>query len=233
MRLDLSVKVALIGNDTPHRRFLIRSLLSKGFDLSFCIFETQSVQPTFDTAAVWADREKVRLSACFKIDEFDPHNVLPVYNVDNLNDGKAQEILRDRLADVVIVSGARKLDENLLRQIKNKSFNIHLGNALYYRGLDSNLWALFRGDSEKMGVTLHSLDTKLDTGDVIALERLNIPPGTPVIELRYHEMLLAIELCVAALNSWPHIKKERQSRHGKYYSFMPAEDKNTLSDFIF
>ena len=227
------MKVALIGNDTDHRRFLIHSLLSRGFDLSFCIFETQSVEPLFDTAAVWADREKLRLSSCFKIDKFDPSSVLPIYKVDNLNDGKALEILRDRPADVVIVSGARKLDENMLRQIKNKSFNIHLGNALYYRGLDSNLWALYFGDTEHLGVTLHLLDTKLDTGDVLALKPLNIPPGTPVTELRYYEMLLAVELCVDVLNRWPHVKKERQSRHGKYYSFMPAEDKNTFSDFMF
>lgn len=233
MRFDLAVKVALIGNDTPHRRFLIRSLLSKGVDLRFCIFETQSVQPSFNTVASWADQEKARLSDCFKIQEFDLSSVVNTYKVENLNDGQAEGILRDRSADVVIVSGARKLDDNMLKQIKHKSFNVHLGNALHYRGLDSNLWALSLNDTENLGVTLHFLDSKLDTGDVIAFQRLCIAPGTPVTELKYHEMLLATELCADVLKSWPHLKKERQFEHGKYYSFMPAEEKNTLADFIF
>ena len=62
--------------------------------------------------------------------------------------------------------------------IKKKAINIHIGVAPYYRGTDCNFWALYDGNSDLVGATVHYLSKKLDGGKIIfhALSEYNKNP---------------------------------------------------------
>ena len=42
--------------------------------------------------------------------------------------------------------------------------------AQYYRGLDSDLWAIYHRDYKNIGVTIHMVDSELDTGEILYQE---------------------------------------------------------------
>ena len=54
------------------------------------------------------------------------------------------------------------------------TINIHRGYAQSYRGLDSDLWAIYNEEFDKIGVTLHYVDEKLDNGRIILKKRVEI-----------------------------------------------------------
>jgi len=114
--------------------------------------------------------------------------------------------------------------------LRPKALNVHMGIAEKYRGLDSNLWAFYHHDYKSIGVTLHKLDRRLDTGQVFKSQSLTINKKTKIWLLRYLESDLAVKLLKMALNSFGKKKLilRRQKKIGRYYSFMPAVIKNKI-----
>ena len=67
-----------------------------------------------------------------------------------------------------IVFGSSYIKKGLLKFLKkNKAINIHMGLSPYYRGTDCNFWALYDGNFDKVGATIHLLSSKLDGGKII------------------------------------------------------------------
>ena len=67
-----------------------------------------------------------------------------------------------------IVFGSSYIKKGLLKFLKkNKAINIHMGISPYYRGTDCNFWALYDGNFDKVGATIHLLSSKLDGGKII------------------------------------------------------------------
>ena len=47
-------------------------------------------------------------------------------------------------------------------------FNLHGGLSPHYRGADCTFWALYNGEPDQVGCTLHRIDSGIDTGMLIA-----------------------------------------------------------------
>jgi len=79
-------------------------------------------------------------------------------------------------------------------------------------------------------VSLHKLETTLDTGDLFQVERIKITEETKVWELRYLESVLAVALIGKSLKNLVADKVivRNQKRMGRYYSFMPFDIKKCL-----
>src|SRR6266542_352813 len=54
-------------------------------------------------------------------------------------------------------------------------FNLHPAYLPYNRGADPNVWSIVEGTPA--GVTLHWMDDGIDTGDIVAQERVHIGPA--------------------------------------------------------
>ena len=84
------------------------------------------------------------------------------------------ELVTEELLDGVdfIISYAyrRKIEKDILDRFKGRAINLHVGYLPYNRGADPNLWS-FLEDTPK-GVTIHHLDGSIDTGDIIAQEKI-------------------------------------------------------------
>lgn len=220
----------MLGTDTSHRRYIINSLIRKKIHIKNVIFEKKKIKPIFEIKPKWYNLEnKFNNQNFFKDLNYDLKNINSFY-VDNLNSIKTYNILKKINPDYVIVSGARKINDKVLRIIKKKSFNIHLGNALKYRGLDSNLWALYHRDFKNIGVTIHRLNSKLDTGNILAYEKILIRKDFKPYKLRFYESKLAVKLLAKVISklSKKKIKEKKQDIVGQYYSFMPKVLKDIL-----
>lgn len=77
--------------------------------------------------------------------------------------------LADRLQpDVIAVFGTSLIRGPLLQKGRLGVFNLHGGLSPRYRGADCTFWALYNGEPEQVGCTLHRIDAGIDTGALIA-----------------------------------------------------------------
>ena len=77
--------------------------------------------------------------------------------------------LAERLQpDVIAVFGTSLIRGPLLEKGRLGIFNLHGGLSPRYRGADCTFWALYNGEPDQVGCTLHRIDAGIDTGALIA-----------------------------------------------------------------
>ena len=91
-----------------------------------------------------------------------------VQRVSTINDRSVIEALEAARPDVVVVNGTRIIAKRVLDCVEAPFINTHTGITPAYRGVHGGYWALAEGKPELAGVTVHYLDTGIDTGGVIA-----------------------------------------------------------------
>jgi len=80
-----------------------------------------------------------------------------------------EEILSDALdSDLYVVFGASYIKGWLCDFLVEKNaINIHMGTSPYYRGHSCNFWALYEGNPDYVGATVHYLSKGLDSGPML------------------------------------------------------------------
>lgn len=91
-----------------------------------------------------------------------------VRRVESANSNAVIEMLRSLDPQVVVVNGTRILSEEVLACIEAPFINVHAGITPMYRGVHGCYWALASRDPSHAGVTVHLVDSGVDTGGVIA-----------------------------------------------------------------
>jgi folate-dependent phosphoribosylglycinamide formyltransferase PurN/peptidoglycan/xylan/chitin deacetylase (PgdA/CDA1 family) len=91
-----------------------------------------------------------------------------VFYFSDINSQAAQDALEQMCPDLIVVFGGAILKGAWLSAAKQGIINFHYGFLPFYRGSYSTEQALFRDDGGKVGVTIHYLDSGVDTGPVIA-----------------------------------------------------------------
>ena len=91
--------------------------------------------------------------------------------------------LRPHTPDIGVVSCfPHRLHENLLKLPAFGCYNLHPSLLPQYRGPTPLFWQLRQGETET-GVTLHKMCAGIDTGDIVAQQRLLIDDGISELEL--------------------------------------------------
>ena len=91
---------------------------------------------------------------------------IPFHKVKNFHSESAIKLLREANADLGILKGTNIIKESVFSIPRLGSINSHQGLAPYYRGGPVAFWELFNNEKE-IGVTVHFVAPKVDTGDII------------------------------------------------------------------
>ena len=91
-----------------------------------------------------------------------------VVEVPHVNDERVVELAQRLKPDVIAVFGTSLIRGPLLGMGRLGMVNLHGGLSPEYRGADCTFWALYNGEPEKVGCTLHYIDAGIDTGKLIA-----------------------------------------------------------------
>ncbi len=82
-------------------------------------------------------------------------------------------VIREREPDYVVSCGYRHIvPEEILDIPSEGCLNLHSSYLPYNRGANPNVWSIV--DDTPAGVTIHWMDSGIDTGDIIARERVSI-----------------------------------------------------------
>lgn len=98
--------------------------------------------------------------------QLDRHEV--VREVPHINHPEVLRLARELEPDLICVFGTSLIRGDLLKEGRLGIINLHGGLSPEYRGADCTFWALYNGEPEKVGCTLHYVDAGIDTGGLIA-----------------------------------------------------------------
>jgi peptidoglycan/xylan/chitin deacetylase (PgdA/CDA1 family) len=130
----------------------------------------------------------------FSVNELGDKFGFAVHPAGSLNGPIAIELLSASRADVGVVLGTRILRPTTFSIPRMGCINLHKGKVPEYRGMPPGFWEVFDG-ATTAGVTVHFLDSGLDTGDVLETREISIlPTDTPdtLLEKLHREGTLAL-----------------------------------------
>ncbi len=217
-------KIHFLTTKTLHHLYFLEKI-EKKFKISKILLETNSVLPKFKIGPTY---EKKRASFEKKAFFNNRKTQWPKKNLflsKNINSKKTLNFLRRDKPDLGIVFGTRKISSKIIKCFKNGLINIHRGKIDEYRGLDTDLWAIYHNDLKNIFLTVHKVDKELDSGEIFFEKKMNPKKNLKAHMIQYYTTLLAVEGVSKFLKKYTKNKKINffKRKKGKYYSFMPYD----------
>lgn len=129
-------------------------------------------------------------------------NAIPaskLIDVGFVNGEQCIKVLKEINPDVVIVNGTSIISKKVLECTSAIFINTHVGITPQYRGVHGGYWALRENDAENFGVTVHKVDTGIDTGDIIYQDTCSVSNNDNFLTYPLYQYALAIPLLKRAL----------------------------------
>ena len=124
--------------------------------------------------------------------------------------------LADRLQpDVIAVFGTSLIRGPLLSKGRLGIFNLHGGLSPRYRGADCTFWALYNGEPDQIGCTLHRIDAGIDTGNLVAHVSPEVGGGDDELTLFWRAVRDSAEAYVELLGRLERGERLGQPQPGK------------------
>ena len=143
---------------------------------------------------------------------FAEYSCLPVLQPANLKDPEFVQSLRKLNADIFIVVAFRMLPEVVWRIPRAGTINLHASLLPYYRGAAPINHVIINGEAFT-GVTTFLIDDKIDTGQILLREGIQIFPFENAGDLHDRLMKLGARLIIKTLSALfeDHIVPQPQS----------------------
>jgi folate-dependent phosphoribosylglycinamide formyltransferase PurN len=119
---------------------------------------------------------------------------IPSIEVHNINETECEKFIKIHSPDIIAVCGTTVIRPHIFKLSKNGTINIHCGITPEYRSADSIFWALYNGEPDKVGVTIHFVDEGIDTGDIIYQETVKVEGNDTIASLYAKCIVLGADL---------------------------------------
>jgi len=122
-----------------------------------------------------------------------------IQRVPSANSPEAMAALRALAPDVVIVNGTRILSKEVLSCVQTTFLNTHAGVTPMYRGVHGGYWALAEQRPDLCGVTVHIVDTGIDTGSIVGQAMIRPTADDSFVTYPYLQMAAALPVLAQAV----------------------------------
>jgi methionyl-tRNA formyltransferase len=213
------VRVVLLSKRHPLTEHLERQLESAGV-LAGVVYEQRLVTPRerFEYFRKWAKKqgwlriadqiayeiyERImrqgdlrRARALLPVPADEPRPDVPRHEVTNLNAPESRALIASLAPDVLVVHATGILKPETFGLARVCAMNVHCGVLPEYRGHASTFWSFSRGDLGNVGVTIHLVAPRVDTGGILRIGRVHVQRGDDDISLWYKAFMLGADLVV-------------------------------------
>jgi folate-dependent phosphoribosylglycinamide formyltransferase PurN len=125
---------------------------------------------------------------------------VPVIGSTDVNSPKTLQQIRAWQPDLVLSIYLNQLIKpELINLPPQGTLNIHPALLPRHRGLFPYFWVIAGGETET-GSTIHWVDEKFDTGDLLLQEKISVTPADTITSLSYRCAVLGAEMLVKAVN---------------------------------
>jgi methionyl-tRNA formyltransferase len=122
-----------------------------------------------------------------------------VREVPHINHAEVVKLAHELKPDLICVFGTSLIRGELLSLGRLGIINLHGGLSPEYRGADCTFWALYNGEPERVGCTLHYIDAGIDTGRLIAHISPEVRAGDSELELFWRAVRDSAEVYAEAV----------------------------------
>lgn len=191
-----SVEKVIVEEKVPRKQFLKRRVKSLGYVKVFGQILFQMGMVLF-----LSKRSEKRLSEIMEQNFLsdDPIESSRVINVASVNSLETIQVLQELKPRVVVVNGTRIISKTVLECIQAKFINMHAGITPLYRGVHGAYWALVKGDRSNCGVTVHLVDSGIDTGNILHQAVIEPIPEDNFVTYPLLQLAAGIPLLVSAV----------------------------------
>jgi folate-dependent phosphoribosylglycinamide formyltransferase PurN len=99
-------------------------------------------------------------------------------------DNHVKKIIKEKKFKYIFVFGGSVISKQIKKLSKVLWINGHGGILPQYRGLESEFWAIRRGDFNSVGATIHELTSKVDFGKIFLQKAIQIDTQKRLIETK-------------------------------------------------
>lgn len=125
-------------------------------------------------------------------------NNIPFLQPEKIDEDFTNKLSKENFDLFVVVAYGKILPEKFINIPKFGSINIHYSLLPKYRGASPVESAILNGDKET-GVAIQKMEYKMDSGPIIALEKIEILPNENSIELRKRLIKIGATLLIKIL----------------------------------
>jgi len=188
------MKIAILTSDIPDGKIITSGLINSGLDVRAVIYQNskQDLKSCLKLFWLYANR-KVSFWNFQKL-----KNKINVLKTDDINGPRVIKLLQETRPDIIISAGTPKLKKEIFGSSRY-SLNIHSGILPFYRGADSEFWAIFNNEPDVIGVSLHLISDKIDQGPIIFQIKQAIRPDFSLGRLRINNIFLAASILKEAI----------------------------------
>jgi len=161
-----------------------------------------------------------------RVDDFQSQNSIRVSYCSTLNDQVVMDGLLKIKPDLVIFTGGGLIRENILGNSGQGVLNCHMGVLPTYRGMDVVEWAILEGHFDQVGISVHFMDSGVDTGDILAVKTIPTISEETIFSLRNRMEPIMCQTFVDTVIQFLNGKIERRPQRkldGKQYFKMHRE----------
>jgi hypothetical protein len=158
---------------------------------------------------------------------------LEVHYVGKFNSIACAELMKSLDIDLLTIASAPILKADIFKHTIVGCLNAHPGWLPKYRGLGANAHCLLNG--EKPGVSIHFVDGDIDSGMIIAREKLMIRPKDTIAKINDRAMIRGAELMAEVIHQFQEGKLELpeiDEPQGKLYRSMDYDRAKKLNKRI-
>ena len=121
--------------------------------------------------------------------------------VKSVNSPECIAALQRLAPKVVVVNGTRIIKAEVLNSAPAKFINMHAGITPLYRGVHGAYWALAQNDRNHCGVTVHLVDTGIDTGNILGQATIEPSPRDNFATYAYLQLAAGVPLLKEAVRA--------------------------------
>lgn len=159
---------------------------------------------------------------------------IPIYHSKDFNSAEALSFLNNVNANLVISAYNNQiLKSRVIKFPKYKTINIHPGFLPDFRGVDAAFEALYHKVA-KTGVTIHYVDTGIDTGKIILQERLRVRKEDTLFSLNVRLWMHGARMLHKVLDMIDenNIVTQKQRLDKAKYPYRSYPGKDRVGDFV-
>ena len=152
---------------------------------------------------------------------------VPVIGSTDVNDSQTLQQIKAWQPDLVLSIYLNQLIKPELIDLPSQgTLNIHPALLPRNRGLWPYFWVMANGEKET-GVTVHWVDQKFDTGDLLLQEKIVVEPAVTLTTLQYKSAVIGADMLVKAVNlvaegNPPRLPQDKSQ--ATYYSYPKPAD---------
>lgn len=140
---------------------------------------------------------------------------------DKINSKETVAAVKKREIDILINAGGGIFRKRIVNAPKIGILNAHMGVLPKFRGMNVLEWSLFYGN--RVGVTLHLIDTGIDTGDILLFNEIEIEKSDTIESLRAKSLAVSVEIMLEGIQGLANnsiTRTPQRPEDGKQYFVM-------------